>query len=87
MVKTKKIKIEPKELDIELGQYSFKGKCREGNTVMTGEDILFKINGKPYTEVIGFCDSVDIHIGNSSEFVTIKLNVFPGKCRKSKKIR
>jgi hypothetical protein len=76
------MKVKPKELDIELGQYKFKGKCRGKNTAMTGADIEFTINGIPYTEIIGSCSKADIHIGNSESIVTIDLEICPGKCHK-----
>jgi hypothetical protein len=78
-MKKKILNVKPKEIDIELGKFRIKGKLRVGNNLMTGADIDFTIDGKPYQEVIGLCDRLDIHIGNADKIVTIKLSVLPGK--------
>jgi hypothetical protein len=80
-----RLNAKPKEIDIELGKFRIKGKPREGFSLMTGVDIDFTIDGKPYQEVIGPCSGMDIHIGSADEIVSIKLIVFPKEGKNEKK--
>jgi len=82
-MKSKTIVAKPKELELEFGNFKIIGKVKKGNSMFTGEDVIFTIDGKPYHDVIGYCSSMDIHIGTSEEVVTVKLVVYP----KSKKVK
>lgn len=83
-MKTKKIKARVKELDIELGRIKIIGKADDG-FLLGSHNIEMTVDGKPYQEVLGLVESMDIHFPNAGEAITIDLRLFVKQEKKNAK--